>query len=134
MAKMNVDKRKIIIGILVLLGGVALTVTSFCLYYLVRPLSTAVLTVSCVIDFLYNYFTTCTFFKLNNMDKCLLKGFLLSAIYTVAFIAVALIFMLATGTLDLVKSDFINIVLYSFFTGPSIFIVLVIFLVFLAYV
>ena len=133
MAKRNTDKKEIIIGILILFCGAALTATSFCLYYLVKPQNTAWLIVLCAVDFLYNFFTTCMFFKISYADKWLLKGFLLSAIYTIAFIAVAALFIVFCGALDFLKNHILEIILYAFFTGPSIFIVLAIILLCLVY-
>ena len=133
MGSRNINKREIIIVIFVLLGGAALTATSFCIYYLVKPQNTAWLILLCTVDFLYNCFTTCFIFKLSHTDKWLLKGLLVSAIYTVAFIAVAALFMLFCNAFEFLKNNIFGIVLYAFFTGPSIFIVLAILLLCLAY-
>ena len=133
MAKGNTDKRDIIIRFLVLLGGVALTVTSFCIYYLVKPQSMAVLIILCAVDFLYSFFTTCVFCRINHEEKWPLKGFILSALYTVGFIAVAVLFEVSVkGAHAFLANDILTILLYAFFTGPSGFIVLVLFLLLLS--
>lgn len=129
----NIDKKELIIVILILLGGAALTATSFCIYYLFKPKNAVWLIVLCAADFLYNYFSTCMFFKMSYADKWLLKGFLLSAIYTIAFIVVAVLFIVFRGAIEFLKIHILGIVYYAFFTGPSIFIVLTIFLLCLAY-
>ena len=134
MTKANTNKKEIVIGILILLCGAALTATSFCVYYLVKPQNIAWLVVLCVVDFLYNIFTACMLFKINYSDKWLLKGFLSSAIYTVAFIAIATLLTVVGGTLEFLKHHILGIVFYAFFTGPSILlIVLVIMLLCVAY-
>ena len=133
MARSNADKKEIILGILVLLGGAALTAASFCIYYLVKPQNAAWLILLCAVDFLYNIFTTCLFFKVTFEDKWLLKGFLLSVIYTVGFIVVAVLFTVFCGALEFLKNHVVGIVYYAFFTGPCVFIVLAIFLLCLAY-
>ncbi len=134
MSKRNIDKKVIILAILVLFGGAAFTATSFCIYYLVNPLNATWLIVLCVVDFLYNLFATCLFFKIMDANKWLLKGFLLSAIYTVAFIIVAVLFTVFCGAVEFLKNNILGIIFYAFFTGPSIFIVLTIFFFCLAYV
>ena len=133
MEKRSTDKKEIIIRILVLLGGVALTVTSFCMYYLAKPQNAAVLIVLCAIDFLYSFFSTCVFCKINHENKWALKGLALSTIYTVGFIAVAVLFMVFNSSGHaFLKNDFLTIVLYAFFTVPSGFIVLVLLLLLLS--
>ena len=69
MSKRNMDKKVIILAILVLFGGAAFTATSFCIYYLVKPLNATWLIVLCVVDFLYNLFATCLFFKIMDAIK-----------------------------------------------------------------
>lgn len=124
MTKRNTDKKEIIIGIFILLCGVVLTTTSFCVYYLVKPQNTTWLIILCVVDFLYNLFTTCMLFKISYADKWLLKGVLLSAIYTIAFIAVAALFIVFSGTLEFLRNHILGIVFYAFFTGPSILLII----------
>lgn len=59
-------------------------------------------------------------------SKWLLKGVLLSVGYTVAFIVIAVAFLVFTINIDFLKNNILGIVFYAFFTGPSIFIVLAI--------
>lgn len=133
MARKSTDKKEIILGIILLLGGVALTALSFCIYYLVKPQNTAVLIALCAVDFLYNLFTTCLACKICDADKWLLKGLLLSVIYTVAFIAVGVLFAVVNVEIEWLKNNILGIVFYAFFTGPCIFIVMAIFFLGLAY-
>ncbi|MDE7076896.1 MAG: hypothetical protein K2O62_06205, partial [Clostridia bacterium] len=87
MAKNSWDKKEIIVTILILLGGIAFTAMSFCVYYLVKPLHPAILAVICVVDFLYTLFITCLACKHLPTEKWLLKGFLVSIGYIAVFIA-----------------------------------------------
>ena len=135
MKKLNTNIKEIVIVILILLGGVAFTVTSFCVYYLVKPRILAVVIVMCVCDFIYCTFTTCAFFKHINLDigsyKWLLKGILSSVGYIVAFTIVGIIF-----SAIVLKSEFeaiymLTVLVIACFTAPSIFIVLAVVLLLL---
>ena len=141
MAKKHADKTELYVTIFILLGGIALTVASFCIYYLVKPRNLTVLSVICAVDFIYNVFCTCMLFRyvVVNTEKWLLKGILLSSGYTVAFIAVGVSFIFFCGitnlstTLESLKNNILGVVSYAFFTGPCIFIVLALFALILAF-
>ena len=133
MAKNHWDKKEIIIVILILLGGIALTSASFCIYYLVKPLHPAIIAAICVVDFLYTLFITCLACKALPTDKWLLKGILVSVGYIAVFIIVAVLFFHTSKAFDLTTAKFITIVLYAFFTSPCIFIVMALALLCLAY-
>ena len=139
--KEKMNKKEIIITVLLLIIGAALTAASLCIYYLVKPRSAAILSVVCVVDFLYTLFLTCLFFKFMSPEKWLLKGALITVGYTAAFIVVAVLFILLTSvtnsdfikSVEFLKNNILGVVFYSFFTGPCIFIVIALALLCLAY-
>ena len=122
----KVHKKEIIIGTFVVLFGASLTVMSFCVYYLVKP-STGVLITICAIDWLNCLFNTCLFLKFVLHEKgWLFKASALSAGYIPAFILVASLFFTIGNAIEFLKNSIIAIILFAFFTAPSIFIVLAI--------
>ncbi|MDE7084995.1 MAG: hypothetical protein K2O81_07100 [Clostridia bacterium] len=132
MKKNSWDKKEIIISVLVLLGGMAFTAASFCIYFLVKPLHPAVLAVICVVDFIYTFFTTALACKNLPTKKWLLKGLGVAVGYIPIFIIAAILFeFFCIGEIPV--NTFIPIIFYAFFTGPCIFIVMVIALLCLAY-
>ncbi len=131
MAKNRVDVKGFILAALVLLGGIALTATSFCVYYLVKPRNTAVLIVLCVIDLLYTAFSTSIACKILPTEKWLLKGIGVAVGYIVVFIIVAVLFLVFNEEYAILKNNIIAIVYFAFFTGPCIFIVMALALLFL---
>lgn len=133
MIKHSTDRKEIIISILILLGGIALTVSSFCVYYLVKPHNPAALTAICTGDFLYTLFSVCILLKYTDTHNWLLKGFLIAVGYIAVFILVAILFAVFNGATQFIKNNFINILFYAIFTGPCIYIVITLFLLFLAY-
>ena len=130
MKNKNTNVKEIIIVILILLGGVAFTVTSFCVTYIVKPQIPAVLIVMCVCDFIYCTFTTCAFFKYMDMEmgthKWLLKGCLTSVGYIIAFTVVGIIFLAITLKSEFVATEMLTVLEIACFTAPSVFIVLAI--------
>lgn len=125
--KKHIDReniKELIIIILILLGGIAFTTMSFCVYYIVKPQNAFALAAICTVDFIYNLFCSCLFFKYMYIDKWLLKGILLAVIYIVAFIAVTSLFCLFSGALELLKNIIVTVVLLSFFTCPCILIIM----------
>lgn len=131
MAKNKVDVKGFILVALILLGGIALTATSFCVYYLVKPQNYAVLIVLCVVDLLYTCFSTCLACKNLPTEKWLLKGIGVAVGYVPVFITGSSLFLIFSNALELLKNNIIAIVFYAFFTGPCIFIVMAIALIFL---
>ena len=129
-----VDKLVIMLTVFIVVGGMAFTAFSFCVYYLSEPRNTNALALICAIDFLYNLLSICLLFKfiiVNN--KWMLKGFIGSVAYIVAFIIVAVLLILIDGARDsmtpyeaqtILKNDIIGIVCYAFFTGASIYLAL----------
>lgn len=131
MAKERRDIKKIIYLILIVLGGIAFTASSFCVYYLVKPRHTALLVGICIVDYLYTLFTSCALIKLKGMDKWLLKGLYMSIAYIVAFIAVATFTAAVSISHEYLGNHIIDIIYYSFFSGPSILLMMAILLVIL---
>lgn len=135
MKNKNTNVKEIVIAILILLGGVAFTVTSFCITYIVKPQNPAVMIVMCVCDFIYCTFTTCAFFKYMNLDigslKWLLKGVLASVGYLVAFTIVGVIFAVIILKSEFVAMHILAVLIIACFTAPSIFIVIALVLLFL---
>ena len=125
MAKNRIDVKGFILAALILLGGAALTATSFCVYYLVKPRITAILIVLCAVDLMYAAFSTCIACKTLPTDKWLLKGIGVAVGYIVVFIIVAVLFFVFSEKYELLKNSIIAIVYFAFFTGPCIFIVMV---------
>ena len=131
MAKNRIDVKSFVLPALVLLGGIALTAASFCVYYLVKPRITALLIVLCAVDLLYTAFSTCIACKNLPTDKWLLKGIGVAVGYIAVFIIVAVLFFVFSEKYEVLKNNIIAIVYFAFFTGPSIFIVMAIALLFL---
>ncbi|MDE7439650.1 MAG: hypothetical protein K2N23_03995 [Clostridia bacterium] len=135
MKNKNTNVKEIVIAILILLCGVAFTVTSFCITYIVKPQNPAVLIIMCVCDFIYGTFTTCAFFKYMDLDigthKWLLKGVLASVVYIVAFTIVGIIFVAIKLKSEFVVMDMLAVLVIACFTAPSIFIVVALVLLFL---
>lgn len=118
--------KETIATILILLGGVAFTVTSFCVYYLVKPQNTIALIAICVVDFLYTLFSAIMLLKSMFIEKWLSKGLLLAFGYIAAFIIIPTFYLLFQGAIDLLKNIILAIVYFAFFTGPCIIIILTI--------
>lgn len=134
MSKKDWDKKETAVGVIVLLGGVAFTVTSFCIYYLVDPPNTAGLAIICVADFLYTLFVTCIGSKyVFEWKKWYLKGPLMSVGYVAAFIVVGILFLSYCGSFEYAISNIVGIVFYAIFTAPCIFIVVPLFFLLLSY-
>ena len=133
MTKERKDIKKIIYTLLIIFGGIIFTAMSFCVYYLVKPRNTAVLVVICVVDYLYTLFTSCTLIKLKGTDKWLFKGLYTSIAYIVAFIALATLFIVTGISHEFFSNHIVDVVCYSFFTGPSIIITMAIILIFLCF-
>lgn len=127
MAKKQLDKTekiKIVVSVFVVLVGMGLTATSLCVYYLVKPQSAVTLAILCVVDFLYSFFSSSMACKyLGKTDKWLLKGLILSVGYIVAFIVVAILFLTFGTAIEFLTNNIVGIVLYAFFTSPSMFLV-----------
>lgn len=131
MKKNSLDIKEIIIPALVLLGGMAFTAASFCIYFLVKPLHPAILAVICVVDFLYAFFATALACKILPTEKWLLKGFGVAVGYIAVFIIVAVLFVIYCNATATLKNNILPIILFAFFTSPCIFIVMAVAILFL---
>lgn len=125
-------KKQIIITILLLLGGAGFTAMSFCIYYLVKPLSDVTLALICIVDFIYAFYMACVLIRYTWKEVWLLKAIILLFGYIAAFIIVAAIFSAFNDAVEFFKSNFLSIVFYAFFTSPSMFIVIALFLLLLS--
>ena len=136
MAKRDWDKKEIIVIVLLLLGGVAFTTASFCIYYLVDALNTAGLVIICVADFLYTLFITSLMCKYGlEWKKWFLKALLMSVGYIAAFILLGILIMGKEGSWwELIANNILYVVFYAIFTAPCIFIVVPIVLMGLSYI
>ena len=139
MVRMQADNKKLIKTLvtvaLVMLIGMAFAAASFCIYYLVKPLNTAVIVSLCIVDFLYCFCSMSILFKraiFGNGEKWLLKSVVLSVIYIVAFLVFWLIARMVIngfyGYTDFLKENIIRIVLYAFFTSPFMILVILLLL------
>ena len=140
MEKKRVDIiKKILTAILILLVGIAFTVASFCIYYIVKPQNAFVLAALCIVDFAYCYFSVCMFIKYESViNKWLLVGFLLAVGYIVAFISVVAIIAVfgsafSSASFEFLKNNILGIVFYAFFTAPCALIIVPAFLIGLGY-
>lgn len=110
----------------VLFVGAALTVLSFCLYYLVSPLHTSVLVLLCIVDFIYTIICSCGLLKYGSVKNWHRKGVLMAVLYIPAFIVVSLLFLVFNEAGGLIAMHIVEIVFCAFFTGPSIIFVIII--------
>ncbi len=112
------------------LGGAALATASFLCYYLIEPRNWVVLSLFCAVDFLYLLLNAYLF--LGHSDKRILKALGLSVGYIALFNSLPLGYLLIEGLLSRIAEIWKDILLFSFFTGPClivlIFIVLLIML------
>lgn len=110
----------------VLFVGAALTVMSFCLYYLVSPLHMAVLVLLFILDFIYTIVCSCGLLKYGSVKNWHWKGVLMAVLYIPAFILVSSLFLLFCNATNLLTQHIVEIVYCAFFTGPSIIFVIII--------
>ena len=124
---MNKDGIKdFILPAAVLFVGAALTVMSFCLYYLVSPLHMAVLVLLFISDFIYTIVCSCGLLKYGSVKNWHWKGVLMAVLYIPAFILVSSLFLLFCNATNLLTQHIVEIVYCAFFTGPSIIFVIII--------
>ena len=114
-------------GIVFFIGGIVLATASFCSYYLIKPTNWIVVTVFCVIDFFYLFLNA--YFFLEYSEKRVLKAFGLSIGYIAVFNIIPLGYLLMEGLLLRIAEIWKSILVWSFFTGPCL--IIIIFLLFL---
>jgi len=133
MKEMSYSEKKRILTILVGLGGAGLTAMSFCVYYLVEPRSTAALIVICIVDFLYSVFSSSMLCKLDHKDRWILKGLIISVVYFAVFLLLALLLFLIIDKFEFLTNHFLAVIYFDFFTSASLFIVIALMYVLLAF-
>ena len=110
----------------VLLIGAALTVMSFCLYYLVAPLHTAVIVLLCIADFIYTIICSCGQLKYLSTKHWRCMGVVMAVAYIPVFIIGSALVLAFNEAGKLFTAHIVEIVLCAFFTGPSIIFVILI--------
>ena len=115
-----------------LIGGIVLTISSFTFYYLIEPRNWVVVLIFCVIDFLYLFFNAYLFLEYSN--KRIIKAFALSIGYIAIFNVIPIGYLLINGLFQRIAEIWNVILVYSFFTGPCLIIIIfVVFLIMLLY-
>ena len=120
------DTKKTIIFLVV---GVFIAVGSFLSYYLIEPKNWEVISIFCVIDFLYLLLNAYALVEEVSSDaKRHLVAWGISLGYIAVFNLVPIIFMLLKkgGGWALISKMWKSVLLYSFFTGPCLLIIIVI--------
>lgn len=110
-----------------LAGGIALAVTSFLCYYLIVPTNWILVSILCAIDFFYLFLNAYIFLEYS--DRRILKAVGLSVGYIAVFNILPIGYMLIEGLIPRIAELWRGILVYSFFTGPCL--IIIIFLVFL---
>ena len=130
--KEKINIKEYLLPAVVLLVGAGLTVMSFCLYYLVSPLHTAVLVLLFILDFIYTIVCSCGLLKYGSVKNWHWKGVLMAVLYIPAFILVSSLVLLFCDATNLLTQHIVEIVYCAFFTGPSIIFVIIIALIAIA--
>ena len=117
--KKRINLKGLLGAIAAILFDVALSVLSFCIYFLVKPRNTAGVSVLCAVDFLYAVCHLIWLLKPQNKNWAL-KSILWPMGYIAAFIAFASLICVSSASFAFLKSHFIQIVFFAFFTSPSI--------------
>ena len=118
--------------IVFLIGGIILAVASFLHYLLIEPRNWIVVSIFCAIDFLYLFLNA--YFFLEYSDKRILKALGLSIGYISLFNLVPIGYLLIEGLTPRISEIWKDILVYSFFTGPCLIILIfIIFLILLLY-
>lgn len=116
----------------VLFVGAALTVMSFCLYYLAAPLHVAVLVLLCIADFIYTIICSCGLLKYLSTKYWRCMGVVMAVAYVPVFIIGSALVLAISNSGSLFIKHIVEIVLSAFFTGPSIIFVILIVLLAIA--
>ncbi|MDE5593696.1 MAG: hypothetical protein K2I75_07175 [Clostridiales bacterium] len=116
----------------VLLIGAALTVMSFCLYYLVSPLHVAVIVLLCIADFIYTIICSCGLLKYMSTKHWRSLGVVVAVAYVPVFIIGSALVLAFNEAGKLFTAHIVEIVLCAFFTGPSIIFVILIVILLIA--
>ena len=118
--------------IVFLIGGIVLAVSSFLCYYLIEPRNWIIVSIFCVVDFLYLFLNAYLFLEYS--DKRIIKALGLSLGYIAIFNLIPIGYLLIEGLTQRITEIWKDVLVYSFFTGPCLIIIIfVIFLVMLLY-
>lgn len=118
------DAKKMLIF---LIGGIILAVSSFLIYYLIKPTNWLLVYGFCGVDFIYLFFNAYLF--LFYSDKRVIKAFLLSLGYIFVFNLIPLGYLLIYGLIPRIIEIWKDVLIYSFYTGPCL--IVIIFIIFL---
>ena len=102
-----------------LIIGALLSVGSFLCYYLIQPTSWLIVSLLGVIDFIYTFLNAYLLFD-SYTNKRLLKAIGLSAGYILLFNIIPIGYLLINGATTLLSEIWTGIIVYSFFTGPCL--------------
>ena len=115
-----------------LIGGIVLAISSFLCYYLIEPKNWIIVSILCVVDFFYLFFNAYLFLEYS--DKRMIKAFGLSLGYITIFNLIPIGYLLIEGAMQRIAEIWKDILVYSFFTGPCLIIIIfIIFLIMLLY-
>ena len=113
-------------SIVFFIGGIVLAISSFLCYYLIEPRNWILISIFCAIDFLYLFFNAYLF--LEYTDRRIIKAFALSIGYISIFNIIPIGYLLIEGLVQRIAEIWKDILVYSFFTGPCL--IIIIFFVF----
>ena len=105
--------------------GILLTTTSFLCYYLIQPTNWVLISILFVVDFAYTCPNAILFFK-EGTKKRRLKAILASIVYIVLFNAIPALYLLICGQASQILEIWQTVLVYSFFTGPCIFVIILV--------
>ena len=114
--------------IVFLIGGIVLAVSSFLCYYLIEPRNWIIVSILCVVDFLYLFLNAYLFLEYS--DKRIIKALGLSLGYIAIFNLIPIGYLLIEGLTQRITEIWKDVLVYSFFTGPCL--IIIIFVIFLA--
>ena len=109
-------------SIVFLIDGVVLAIASFLHYYLIEPRNWVVISIFCAIDFLYLFLNAYLFLEYS--DKRIIKAFGLSMGYIAIFNLIPIRYLLIEGLIPKIAEIWKDILVYSFFTGPCLIIII----------
>ena len=108
--------------ILFLIGGIILAISSFVCYYSIEPRNWIAVSIFCAIDFLYLFFNA--YLLLEYSDRRTTKALVLSIGYIAIFNIIPIGYLLISGLVQRIAEFWKGILVYSFFTGPCLIIVI----------
>ncbi|MDE6029510.1 MAG: hypothetical protein K2F90_04235 [Clostridiales bacterium] len=124
--KKKISAKVFLLRAAILFIGAALTVTSFCSYYLAAPLHVAVIVLLCIVDFAYTIVCSCGLLNYLDIKHWRSLGVVMAIAYVPVFIIGSAIFLAVSSAGSMFIEHIVEIVLSAFFTGPSIIFVILI--------